>query len=40
MNAGSAFCAPGEGFARLNFATTTSILEQAVKSMAIAVQRR
>jgi cystathionine beta-lyase len=33
MNSGTAFGANGAGFARLNFATTTSILGQAIKAM-------
>lgn len=36
MNSGKAFGANSAGFARLNFATTSSILEQAVKAMAKA----
>lgn len=40
MNPGPAFGGNGPGHARLNFATTTSILEQAVKAMAAAVQNR
>ena len=37
MNPGVAFGANGAGFARLNFATNTSILERAIKAMASAV---
>jgi len=38
MNPGAAFGANGAGFARLNFATTSSVLEQAIKAMARAVR--
>jgi len=37
VNSGIAFGAGGEGFARLNFATTRTLLEEAVRRMAIAV---
>lgn len=40
MNPGVAFGQNGSGHARLNFATTPSILEQAVKAMAAAVTNR
>ncbi|MGI8880729.1 MAG: MalY/PatB family protein [Jatrophihabitans sp.] len=40
MNPGLAFGANGAGCARLNFATTTAILEQAITAMGKAVQNR
>ncbi len=39
MNSGTSFGSTGTGFARLNFATTTSILEQAITAMATAIPR-
>jgi len=40
VNDGARFGTPGEGFVRLNFATTTAILERIVEAMAQAVRTR
>ena len=40
VNPGTAFGSPGEGHVRFNFATSRTILEQAVKAMGQAVNRR
>ncbi len=40
LSAGRPFRAPAHRFARLNFATTTAILEESLERMALAVQSR
>jgi cystathionine beta-lyase len=40
LSDGRAFGGPGEGFVRLNFATSRAVLEQAVERMAGALERR
>ncbi|HKJ23206.1 MAG TPA: PatB family C-S lyase [Myxococcota bacterium] len=40
ISGGAAFGAPGDGFGRINFATSRTILERALEAMAAAVDRR